>query len=501
MNCRNARNSKEILSRRTSLFAFFLSVGAPFILVSASAGNAESQKQRPKEAAGGIKEQVDFKGLAASALKLRKAIPDLVRIALGPGDQKLRTDALASIFTLGIRSAYDPEEVCRIIGDVIRKGDRASKLMAFQLLFQFGTEGEPLIPMLIRLLRLDNELRPLAARALGLIGVRPGVTAELLTAYEVQGKQDANLRAEAGLALARLRVRRAIGGLLKDMKSQNEFVRLNATKGLGLYPAIPAAAVDALCTAAKDNDRQVRAEAITSLSKCGSLGGDVANVMAIGLVDHDERVRFAAVRAVERTGIASKKIIETLLRVVQQHEKYELAREGMNALIAAGAFELPTLERILRTGDFNSKLAVAKAMARVSERGVRILVDVMSTEWGQAADAATLGLGEAYAFADVAEPALLKALGNKELSFHALIAVARLGCDKELLERPLTRIIEGEGRFDQATRKHALMTVRILHVRGRRLEKALAKAAKSKDSDFAADATMTLRSIRRDPDE
>ncbi len=88
--------------------------------------------------------------------------------------------------------------------------------------------------------------------------------------------------------------------LIKQLKSQNEFVRSSAAKALGRMGSEAKQVIPALTEALKDQSEYVRIKAASALGEMGPEAKQAIPALTERLNDEDHLVRDFAARAIER---------------------------------------------------------------------------------------------------------------------------------------------------------------------------------------------------------
>lgn len=435
-------------------------------------------------------------------LDLQKAVSDLVRLAIYGKNAEVRWSSLiTAAWTIGIEKAYDPDAVAGIIGDAIISGTREQKTAALTLLSESGEVGKPLIPLLVLILRTDpNDFGPQAANALGRIGTGVGgVVPELLEAYKHAGEiNNSAMRAQAALALGRLRTREIIGALVKDTTSQLPSVKLSAVMALGLYSTIPDDAIRSLCVVAKSERREtIKSEAIKALSNydCGQKAL-VTEVILDGLGDKSPVVRRSAITAVRKLRISNANVLEKLINIASTTTNALLYVNVVDALAGSGDDGIPVFRQVLKRGEYKRKTVAAEVLARISTEAVKVLVDSHLNGEPHEEWVATEAMGKADAYVDLVEPVLLSVLERNYMSYHALNAITRLKYKSNRWIKTLCKIIR-DSTYGIPTRDQALRVICDFGLEGPDIEEALGIASRDENADIANRSKELLEALKR----
>ncbi len=498
-----------------------ISCGADSGLYLEGTEEASNKSQRDR-CAGASEEEIIYKAWELDSC-LQDVVSELVRQAIYGQSVDARISALARLISpLHIRRVTYQRGIMEIIEGALTKGTEEQKSVAFMLLTQapgFRGSGDYLIPVLLHLLRNDeeSEWHPHIAHTLGWIGVRSGgVVPELIRAYySARERKHDNLQAEAGLALARLRVKDVIAELTRDAKSESPLVRLSAVKGLGLYRTLPADAIEALCVAAKnDPESAVRAEAITSLGSY-ELGEHDLTIEAIlsALEDKEPKVRRATINAAEKLEIANEDVIMKLVEMEIAHERdkprdFWLLVDLKNALVAAGNEGIPVFRNILwnaEAEEYRKRTLAAEVLSRVSAEGVKVLVETVKEDKGKgfAMQRAIIAMERAHAYADLAEPALIDALKEKKWSYWAVRSLINLTYKSARGYAVIAQVIQ-DPAYDEHARRSALFAIGPRQAEHPEIEAALRIAAQDKNPFISSRSKELLQQLehkRRQKDD
>lgn len=427
-------------------------------------------------------------------VQLRKCIPALVQGALLAEDEALRNDCIVAINVIGIDAAIDYGPVLKVVASALESGDDEPKLRAVLMLESLGREAEPLVPKLIILLRKGGKLAFLYARALGEIGVRRGVVAELSQVYRKAPVPSA-LRAEAGLSLARLGVKEVLPRLLEDLehKDTSASARSYAAEAIGLLGPLREGTAKALLRAARDESEEVREHAVRALGACSRAFPGVAQVLSGALTSRRAGLRKAALGAIVALGVTEDAVVDKIMDIAVEAEDYFERRRAEEALLELPERVNDRLRTVLKTGDARVQAVAARALARTSSKGVMMLVEVIeeqnphSSKW-----AAVVELRNAEAYPDLASRGISKAIAMEGFTCFALMTAEAM----ELRSEGVIGATIGALQNRNGTSEVRALAARVLGIIGRgsqAAEQALRRAGEDPDSSVVSAAKKALK--------
>ena len=169
--------------------------------------------------------------------------------------------------------------------------DEVRRLAAFAL----GTIGQAAIPALIERLKDKTSGRAGAAHALTQIG--PAAKAAVPALVGVLKDVDTFASRAASGALVRIGLP-AVPALIETLKDEDKTVRMYAASAIGEIGPVAEAAVPVLAEALKDDDQGVRTTAAYALGHIGSI--TAVQTLRTALQDENEWVRKAAADALKK---------------------------------------------------------------------------------------------------------------------------------------------------------------------------------------------------------
>jgi HEAT repeat protein len=239
----------------------------------------------------------------------------------------------ALLIACGPGRAADPDdklvrELLAIVKDARNNSDDV-RTGAIQALGRMGGKAKRAVPDLVKLLDDPAERKDAnpyvnryyyAIQALGQIG--PDAREAVPSLVRARGVSQAHaLAVDAALKTilpspdSAPPARKAVEGLLRDLKDKDEGVRLHAAKSLGQMGAGAKAALPALLAAAKDPDpdvRRVAERAAETVREALGQGKDDVARLVEELRDRDEAVRLKAAKVLGRLGVAAKSAVPAL---------------------------------------------------------------------------------------------------------------------------------------------------------------------------------------------
>ncbi len=246
---------------------------------------------------------------------------------------------------------------------LLRSPDRDTRLGAMFALGEFHQEAESAIPLLARCLGQDQGLGEAAAQALGQISTQSNEALPIL--LKAANSQDAPLRARAALGLGFVRHNPdvVLPALLRCLRDSDTSVQVNAARGLyNLHHTTTGRVLPRLERALARSSGMLKVELSRTVGILQILAHkrlEVVPNLIQGLKDKDPCVRS---RAAQVLGNLSGYYVVGI-------RDFPHAAEAVDALVEA-----------LGDRDENVRRSALDALSytrRISDRGVRVLIDVL----------------------------------------------------------------------------------------------------------------------------
>jgi len=303
----------------------------------------------------------------------------------------------------------------------------------------YGPAGAAAVPALIDTL---TETDPDAAQACrqALLDIRVGVVDAMIAA--MTRPIAADRRFDAGV-LAKIG-KSAAGPLARLLTHKDALVRGRAVAALGFMGPPAAEAAAGLAALLTDSDAGMAYAAAEALGKIGPDANSAAVALAEALKDRRNspmQPGLAAEAALKAMGPAASSAIPELVKVTTFHDpntEYgdeDVRVRAIDALAAMGpaaARAVPALRAAMKQTNRAVRWHSADALGRIGPRAGEAVGDLVAivkdpNDHVYVRGRATAALGGIGAADDRVVPALIWALGNDELRYHAVYALGLLG--------------------------------------------------------------------------
>jgi len=357
--------------------------------------------------------------------RIAEATAGLAALYLAADDANTRDVAYKALITVGLDRS--PRSVAKAALSALVHSDREDvKAASLQLLSQLGPHANIATPALLGISRGDGVWRAHAVRALGRIGIAPGVAPELLRVQKLNALRFSGDVVEADIALGRLRVREGIPGICQHLTGGDVTVRASAAKALGLMgPPVSQKVVQDLVGACSDRSPKVREEAVRATGYLGYSSKPVLDAIVLRLGDEDGNVQKAAIAAVGELGASRSDLVQKLLGLTASPDIW-VALRAREVLEAGGWRDLKTLSEMFLNSAPKDRVRIGRILAKTSPEGAQFLCRVVRSREEGAYDALA-AMKAAPVYASLFEEAVIEALSDPGLSLPALDAVAGLG--------------------------------------------------------------------------
>jgi HEAT repeat protein len=246
----------------------------------------------------------------------------------------------------------------------LKSKDVESRVATCEALGKLGPKAKNAVVSLDNLASKDSSkiVRRAAINALEQIGpLARSATGSLIVVF----KENAELRADAGKALARVGGAAAVpalkGLLPADKKGNDNALRSAAATTLGDIGPDAKPAVKALHALLTEKDAGLQHAAIVALGKIGPDAREAIPELLELMSDKDAKLKLAAIEAVGRIGAESKISVKMLAGLVDSPDSQvgPLAIEGLARM---GKNAVPVLVEGLKKPDANRRLLILRAM-------------------------------------------------------------------------------------------------------------------------------------------
>jgi HEAT repeat protein len=360
-----------------------------------------------------------------------RAVSPLVAL-LKKGEADLRERAARALPTMG----ENAREAIPVLREALHDRSPNVRLAVVLALQKLGSDDGLLAPVLAGLLReSDRAIRSRAARALG--SVRAGETWTMEVLLKATRDELPEIRSSAALALGELGAASAVPVLGELLKDPIPSVRANSALALGTLGPDAKAAIPSLMQLLKVPDPSVRHAACVALVKLDPQGEAFLPQLTELLHDKAIHVSAAAFRVLARlnTDAGTK---ESIVREVLKSTDADVRAAGVQHMGMIGEIDaLPLVLTALKDEDAIVRRRATRALrAMHKERKldanviVPALTDALHDSDPEVSAVAFVTLGEIGHEAEVALPALLKALKDREYDIplgDAVKLLARVG--------------------------------------------------------------------------
>jgi len=426
---------------------------------------------------------------------LRGEIPELTRVFLHEDREDVRRAAHVALRMVGVANIENPDGlVNEVILPVLKAGREEKQILALTVLGEMGEGARLAVPFLLRMLREDNRMAAPTARALGMIGWAPAVIPELMRLHTQSAVPP--VRAEVGLALGKLKVADAIPELTKDLSADAPASRFYAARALGMLGLLPENTVAKLIETVRDSVPDVRAEAVRALGSSGNKSKEVLDAVAQSLVDQSREVRIAAAQAAADLCVGRNDIVRSMIRIASlcEADRYWERVQAKQALLQMGETAIPALAEILSDSQFGDQQTAACVLAKVSERGAKVLAEAAKSDDLCKATSALMGMREGKVYADLFAPSVASAILSKPLTYHGLMTTKILRLRTEDIQRATIAVLHDD-RQDISFRQDAAEVLGLMGCSSDMARRALEDAVRNSSPEVAAAARKALANL------
>jgi len=348
------------------------------------------------------------------------ALSGLAILRLDDPEAEVRTAAAEALASTGFHPAALEE-----VGRMLTHANRARRLDMLRILAQFGSSAEAASPLVIPLLKSeDDELRGEARRTLRATGLgreclrsiaqlsahpvhsvrmaaadlleECGASPELCgIAAAMMADRDSALRGRAARILAKCGApAAALPALRKLLRDERAEVRLQALSALAGAGAASAPAAKLILERVEDADTDVARAAAAAFAACGAVDGNVAELSR--LLHNRRQDRRLLILSTLRGMGADAAAALPLVTAAMGDADWLVRDAACEAVLAIGFHEscLPEVRRLIGHQDRNYRLAVIKALgacgmnAAAAKDFLQKRVEDADAEVGRAARAA-----------------------------------------------------------------------------------------------------------------
>jgi len=365
----------------------------------------------------------------------RAAITALTEIRPGPQVMlpilsKLLQDSDRSVVLPALHSLAEMGEA-GVPSLVVALSDPKARYWACLALAEVGPPAKAAIPELSKLLKeADPELRLQAAVALGQIGPdAQGATAVLLPLLD---DEQPAVRIGAIFALGKVGAKEAVPALEKNLKSENQFIKMISAWALAKVQPDNAErvtqAIDLILVSLKDKDPHVRRGAAQALYELKAPPEKVGPALMESLSDADPSV---VAHVAESFASLGAKAVPRAIDAFKKKETRELAVQVLRRIGPDAAPAVPELVEALKDPDVAFRREVLFTLAAIgpaAKAAVPALVAMLSDTNEELRPAACYALGRIGPDAKDAVPELRKALRGEDrlLKFASVWALLHI---------------------------------------------------------------------------
>jgi HEAT repeat protein len=325
--------------------------------------------------------------------KAAKAAMPLFIEKLKSGDPRARWDAMLYVGNMGL----DAKEAAPAVLELVKNGDAvaATKLaaiagpeatQALPLLLQVLADdwdtseniaqvGPAAVPELLKMIeKKDAKNRPLAIKALGLIGAKSREVVPHLIL--LLSHSDADLRNAAASALGGIepRPKESVPALTKILKDEDVSVRIASAWALIAVEGFLSDPVkDAMMVLLKHEDATTRRDAAAVLAESGAEGKSALPLLQeMSKKDADAGVRSTAALAIARsTGAeANQRAVKVMLEALKEKDP-RVRQDGARCLGQVGSdakSAIPALTRALEDENEDVRKSAAEALDKIQSK-------------------------------------------------------------------------------------------------------------------------------------
>ena len=194
----------------------------------------------------------------------------------------------------------------------------------------------------------------------------------------------------------------------------------------------------------------------------------------------------------QKLGLFDDDIVYELLKIAQVAEGYFLKYGAIDALVAIGEKGIPIIQKVFLEENHKRHVIATKVLSQISSVSVKILINSMKTGKFRDSLESARALGEAHAYVDIVEPALLDVIDSKKITYIALFSIKNLECKSDHLIKTLGKVIQ-DPTYDELTRNEAMDIILERKFTNPEIIEALKNVSLDKNSNLAKKAKELLK--------